>query len=435
MKSDIVIKVENLSKQYRLGTINYGTLYQDLQSWWAKIRGKDDPNAPIIHPSSEIAARMSNEAFLALNDVSFEVKQGEIIGIIGRNGAGKSTLLKILSRVTAPTRGTVKIRGRVASLLEVGTGFHPELTGRENIYLNGAILGMRKKEIDHKFDEIVDFSGVEKFIDTPVKRYSSGMYVRLAFAVAAHLDPEILLVDEVLSVGDAAFQKKCLVRMGEAAEGGKTVLFVSHNMSAVAALCSRAYWLDSGRIAMSGVTGVVVHEYLKSIQMRDGALLLKDRHDRDGTGAVRATEVAIEDLHGKRLQFAKAGEGIRFVISYLAGFEGNLDEVVAHLTILDSQNHRIFCCMSDVAGSELRNLPIMGQIVCILQELPLVPGRYDLHLSLHANRLLADKIYFVASFQVVGGDFFGTGRLPPEYVGSIMVRHTWCVEDVKFSIA
>ncbi|MCD4844214.1 MAG: ABC transporter ATP-binding protein, partial [Methanosarcinales archaeon] len=217
--SEVVIRVENLYKEYRLGTISHGTLYRDLQSWWANLRGKEDPNSLLSSSYSEKAAD-NNKHFYALEDISFDVKQGEIVGIIGRNGAGKSTLLKVLSKVTAPTKGSVKIKGRVASLLEVGTGFHSELTGRENIYLNGTILGMNRKEIGAKFEEIVDFAELEEFVDTPVKRYSSGMYVRLAFAVAAYLEPEILLVDEVLAVGDAAFQKKCLGKMGEVAEGG-----------------------------------------------------------------------------------------------------------------------------------------------------------------------------------------------------------------------
>ena len=234
-----VIKVENLSKRYRLGFIGGTTLVEDLNRWWAKLRGKPDPTLKIDH---EIPSDSNSKHVWAVKDVSFEVKQGEVLGIIGRNGAGKSTLLKILTRITAPTNGTVKVKGRVASLLEVGTGFHPELTGRENIYLNGAILGMTKTEIRVKFDEIVVFSEIEKFIDTPVKRYSSGMYVRLAFAVAAHLDPEIMLVDEVLAVGDAAFQKKCLGKMGEVAHDGRTVLFVSHNMQSDPAIVLQGYW-------------------------------------------------------------------------------------------------------------------------------------------------------------------------------------------------
>ena len=261
-----VISVENLSKSYRLGQIGTGTFAHDLNVWWAKMRGK--PN-PVLRIGETDHGNRDGEEIWALKDVNFTVEQGEVLGIIGRNGAGKSTLLKILSRVTAPTSGRVKVKGRVASLLEVGTGFHPELTGRENIYLNGAILGMSRKEIDRKFDEIVDFSGVEKFIDTPVKRYSSGMYVRLAFAVAAHLDPEILVVDEVLAVGDAEFQKKCLGKMGDVAQEGRTVLFVSHNMVAIKELCGNCLWIEKGGSREMGDARIVVESYLqKSIMQK-----------------------------------------------------------------------------------------------------------------------------------------------------------------------
>jgi len=261
--SDVVIRVENLCKEYRLGTISHGTLYRDIQSGWAKLRGTEDPNARIGAVNREQLNNI-NDRFSALKDVSFDVRQGEIVGIIGRNGAGKSTLLKIISRVTAPSQGTIKIKGRVASLLEVGTGFHPELTGRENIFLNGAILGMHKGEIEQKFDEIVAFSEIDKFIDTPVKRYSSGMYVRLAFAVAAHLDPEILVVDEVLAVGDAAFQKKCLGKMGDISKEGRTVLFVSHNMGAIRQLCNSCILLEDGQVKKRGQTQNVIDHYLQS---------------------------------------------------------------------------------------------------------------------------------------------------------------------------
>jgi len=291
--SDTVICVESLWKKYRLGLIGTGTLRHDLNRWWHRVRGKPDPYAIVgqaqksevnrqkseltSDPPPSSASRstldaqrsdtaplpLANDEIWALRDISFEVKRGEILGIIGRNGAGKSTLLKVLSRVTAPTLGEAKVKGRIASLLEVGTGFHPELTGRENIFLNGVILGMTKDEIKRKFDEIVAFSEVEKFIDTPVKRYSSGMYVRLAFAVAAHLDPEILIVDEVLAVGDVSFQKKCLGKMSTVARGGRTVLFVSHNMAAVKALCSQALLLDEGALRRVGEVGAIVAAYLQ----------------------------------------------------------------------------------------------------------------------------------------------------------------------------
>src|SRR5450631_481180 len=260
--SSTVIKVENLSKQYRLGQVSTGSIAHDINRLWYRIRGKEDPYLKIGETNDRTSKGISDYIW-ALREINFEVKQGEILGIIGRNGAGKSTLLKILSRTTTPTIGSVKIKGRVASLLEVGTGFHPELSGRDNIYLNGAILGMTKKEISRKFDEIVDFAGVERYIDTPVKRYSSGMYVRLAFGVAAHLEPEILIVDEVLAVGDAEFQKKCLGKMDEVSRrDGRTVLFVSHNMGAITTLCPRVIWLDQGSVRQEGAARAVIGDYL-----------------------------------------------------------------------------------------------------------------------------------------------------------------------------
>jgi lipopolysaccharide transport system ATP-binding protein len=259
--SETVIKVENLSKQYRLGQVGTGSLSHDVNRLWYKMRGKEDPYLRIGEENDRTSGGNSLYVW-ALRDINFEVKQGEVLGVIGRNGAGKSTLLKILSRTTKPTTGSIKIRGRVASLLEVGTGFHPELSGRDNIFLNGAILGMTKEEVRRKFDEIVDFSGVEKYIDTPVKRYSSGMYVRLAFAVAAHLEPEILIVDEVLAVGDMEFQKKCLGKMKDVSDkDGRTVLFVSHNMEAIQSLTSRSVLMNNGTIAFTGNSFEAIKKY------------------------------------------------------------------------------------------------------------------------------------------------------------------------------
>ena len=256
-----VISIENISKEYQLGQVGTGTISRDLNNWWAKVRGKENPNQKIITDNKKTTTDTYHKA---IDNISFEIKEGEVLGIIGKNGAGKSTLLKILSRVTTPTQGVFKVKGRIASLLEVGTGFHPELTGRENIFLNGAILGMSKAEIRSKFDEIVEFSGVEKYIDTPVKRYSSGMYVRLAFAVAAHLEPEILVVDEVLAVGDIAFQTKCLGKMSEVSKQGRTILFVSHNMAAVQKLCSRGILLDEGKLAYDGSITTAIENYFKT---------------------------------------------------------------------------------------------------------------------------------------------------------------------------
>ncbi|MBN2894192.1 MAG: ATP-binding cassette domain-containing protein [Bacteroidales bacterium] len=259
--SDIAVKIENISKQYRLGVVGTGTLSHDINRWWARIRGKDDPSLKIGQENT--LAKAGGDYVWALKDINLEIKKGEVLGIIGKNGAGKSTLLKILSRVTGPTTGSIKVNGRLASLLEVGTGFHPELTGKENIFLNGAILGMSKQEIKKKLDEIVEFAGVAKYLNTPVKRYSSGMYVRLAFAVAAHLDSEILVVDEVLAVGDAEFQKKAIGKMQDvSSQGGRTVLFVSHNMASVKALCNRGVLLENGIISLYNNIEMVVSAYL-----------------------------------------------------------------------------------------------------------------------------------------------------------------------------
>lgn len=261
-----VIKVENLSKQYRLGQVGTGTISHDVNRWWHKVRGKEDPYLK-IGEANDRTVKGDSDYVWALKDINFEVKQGEVLGIIGRNGAGKSTLLKILSRTTAPTKGSVKIKGRVASLLEVGTGFHPELSGRDNIFLNGAILGMTRREIQSKFDEIVDFAGVERYIDTPVKRYSSGMYVRLAFAVAAHLEPEILIVDEVLAVGDAEFQKKCLGKMKDVSVNqGRTVLFVSHQMDAISRLCQQVLLMEHGSLSFFGEVDLGIRLHLSDNQ-------------------------------------------------------------------------------------------------------------------------------------------------------------------------
>jgi lipopolysaccharide transport system ATP-binding protein len=316
--STSAISIQHLSKQYRLGVINYGRLTRDLQSFWARLRGREDPNSKVelggLSGSSE-----GQDRFWALRDVNLNVKSGERLGIVGQNGAGKSTLLKILSKVTAPTEGLIKLRGQVASLLEVGTGFNPELTGRENVFLNGAILGMRKAEIRKKLDEIVSFAEIERFIDTPVKRYSSGMYVRLAFAVAAHLEPDILLVDEVLAVGDIAFQKKCLGKMEAVSKTeGRTILFVSHNMQAIRSICDRAILLTSGQVSCEGNTTEVLSAYsdaLRSVKVNETSLV-DDTSRRRGSGHLRIASVSIEDPEGKARFHFEMGETIQVGVSY-----------------------------------------------------------------------------------------------------------------------
>jgi lipopolysaccharide transport system ATP-binding protein len=295
-----VIKVENLSKQYRLGTVGTGTLVHDVNRWWHKMRGKEDPYLMISETNDRSKKGISDYVW-SLKGVNFSIEHGDIVGIIGRNGAGKSTLLKILSRTTSPTTGSVKIKGRVTSLLEVGTGFHPELTGRENIFLNGAILGMTKKEIKRRFDEIVDFSGVERYIDTPVKRYSSGMYVRLAFAVAAHLESEILIVDEVLAVGDVEFQNKCLSKMGDVSKGeGRTVLFVSHNLSAIRSLCKKAILLGDGKIIKNDETDTVVNSYIRLDFKKQNSGLIE--FDEPVTNGIMIKKIWLSDSSGSECQ-------------------------------------------------------------------------------------------------------------------------------------
>lgn len=306
------VSVENLSKQYRLGVIGNQTLYEDLNRWWAKVRGLPDP----LEKIGEVDHGNRADGLLwALRDINFQLKQGEVLGVIGRNGAGKSTLLKILSKVTGPTTGQIKIKGRIASLLEVGTGFHPELTGRENIYLNGAILGMSRDEISRKFDEIISFSEVEKFVDTPVKRYSSGMYVRLAFAVAAHLDPEIMVVDEVLAVGDAAFQRKCLGKLSENAGEGRTVLFVSHNMAAINRLCSRAILLDRGKLIADGPAPEITAKYLAGVAEESGIRRWVETQ-APGSEEVRLLEINIFDESGEAKSVFEVSEDIFIKLVY-----------------------------------------------------------------------------------------------------------------------
>jgi lipopolysaccharide transport system ATP-binding protein len=311
--SNTVISVENISKAYRLGQIGSGTLSDDLKVWWAKVRGK--PN-PLLKIGQEDHGNREGEYLWALNDINFTVEEGTVLGIIGRNGAGKSTMLKILSRVTAPTSGYVRVKGRIASLLEVGTGFHPELTGRENIYLNGAILGMKRVEIDRKFDEIVDFSEVEQFIDTPVKRYSSGMYVRLAFAVAAHLEPEILVVDEVLAVGDAEFQRKSLGKMGDVARQGRTVLFVSHNMSSILRLTQETIVLEKGRLVKQAASPEAVDYYLSAGDAKAGERRWeKDEIPLDAT-PFRPVALRLLDRKGQTVETVRSVEPFAVEMEY-----------------------------------------------------------------------------------------------------------------------
>ena len=420
MNSDTVIKVEGLSKKYRLGS---PTKYK-----YKALR--DVITGIFTAPFQGRVKRKEKDFIWALKNMSFEVKRGEVVGIIGRNGAGKTTLLKILSRITPPTEGYARIRGRVGSLLEVGTGFHPELTGRENIYLSGAILGMKKREIDKKFDEIVDFSELEKFLDTPVKFYSSGMFVRLAFAVAAHLEPEILLVDEVLAVGDAAFQKKCLGKMGDVAKEGRTVLFVSHNMGAIQNLCERAILLDLGRIRADGSTESVIRRYLESFQ-DNVSQDLSSRKDRRGRGRVRFTRIYFEDGKGNPVDQGVSGQPLIIVLEYECADSRPLRNCRISVAVHDSVGQVLFNCSSELTNKEVINLPPKGKIRCVIPQLPLSQSRYLVSPFFEVNREIEDWIQGAAVLNVVDGDFFGTGKLYPEgWRGKgVIVPHRWILDS------
>jgi lipopolysaccharide transport system ATP-binding protein len=395
--SDIAIRVEGLGKRYRIGERERYKALRDVitdaaAAPFRKLRSAFSNNhsngngangnghsSLITHNSSLVPADSQSDLFWALRDVSFEVKRGEVVGIIGRNGAGKSTLLKILSRITAPTTGEVEIKGRVGSLLEVGTGFHPELTGRENIYLNGAILGMKRAEINRKFDEMVAFAEIEKFIDTPVKRYSSGMYVRLAFAVAAHLDPEILLVDEVLAVGDAQFQKKCLGKMGDVAKQGRTILFVSHNMGAVGALTQQCLHLESGYLSAQGVSRNIIDAYFtKSLQKRYGRSIDLEFYRRDLSceSAVKITRISVNGIEGESAVLPRLELGTKFTIEIHLDVIKTLEG--ANLTILLKKlgGELVTVLVSWDRGHAISAEPGRHTVVADVNNLALAPGTY-----------------------------------------------------------
>ncbi|RLB81600.1 MAG: ABC transporter ATP-binding protein [Deltaproteobacteria bacterium] len=418
--SHVAIRIENLSKRYRIGEREpYKALRDTLtNAMYAPFRAV---SSRLKGRRSAVGAQVPNNHIWALKDVSFEVKRGEVIGIIGRNGAGKTTLLKILSRITEPTSGYAEIHGRVGSLLEVGTGFHPELTGRENIYVNGAILGMKKAEINRKFDEIVAFAEIEKFLDTPVKRYSSGMYVRLAFAVAAHLEPEILLVDEVLAVGDATFQKKCLGKMGEVAKEGRTVLFVSHNMAAIKSLCSRCLLLNEGQIESSGTPESVIGVYL-FLDIERGSI----QYIRNSEGPFRFTRFWIEDEDGNILKSGSTGSYTRFVIEYQS--VSNIDGFSVAMGIFDIYGSRVSHVSMMDQNMEISS-STSGRIKCIFKKLPFTSGRYFVTVSAYHHGSLVFLERHAVSFLVDDGDYFGCGAIKPGLrLGPVMLEHEWICE-------
>jgi lipopolysaccharide transport system ATP-binding protein len=365
------------------------------------------------------------EEFWALKDVSFDVQPGEVVGIIGRNGAGKSTLLKILSRITEPTEGRVRLGGRVASLLEVGTGFHPELTGRENVFLNGAILGMTRAEIKNKFDEIVAFAEVEKFLDTPVKRYSSGMYVRLAFAVAAHLEPEILVVDEVLAVGDVAFQKKCLGKMDDVAKEGRTVLFVSHNMAAVSSLCTKAMVLKEG--CMLGHVFEVdkaIEVYLSHIKDKT-TMSLADRKDRKGEGRIKITDFSMIDKEGKEVDMLVSGQYVEFRIYYECIKNLNTQNISIGIGIFSHLGQFLALLGNEMVQGNFDSIAQKGYCSCEIRKLPIAPMRLNLNLIIRQNNIIQDWIIDAVTVTVEKGNFYGTGRVTESSHGGFLIEQLW----------
>jgi len=422
------IEVNNLSKIYRLSEIGTGTISRDLHRWLSKIRGKEDPFLK-IGEANDRTRKGESDIVYSLQDLNFKIQQGEAVGVIGRNGAGKSTLLKILSRVTSPSTGNVKIKGRIASLLEVGTGFHPELTGRENIYLNGAILGMRKKEINRKFDEIVDFSGVERYIDTPVKRYSSGMYVRLAFAVAAHLESEILIVDEVLAVGDVEFQKKCIGKIKAVSNNdGRTVLFVSHNMASIEFLTTKAVLLQNGTIDFIGEPRKAIQRYLEKISETTEVNLF-DRTDTKTDGTITFTRAWVEDKNGMAVNEVMTGDDVSLCIEYKALNSNYLDFVQIALGIYHSNEMMVTDLWNESVGYSinLKNKP-NGIIRCFINKIPLNAGSYYFNIYCKSYNEVRYAIERACNIRVLPGDFFGSGILLEASAGVVLLQQEWNVE-------
>jgi lipopolysaccharide transport system ATP-binding protein len=412
MSSDVAIRASGLSKAYTLGQLpgGYGMLRDAL-----------------THRIKTLARREQEEVFWALQDIGLEVKRGETFGIIGHNGAGKSTLLKILARITPPTQGEADLNGRVGALLEVGTGFHPELTGRENVFLNGAILNMKRTEIERKFDEIVEFADIGRFIDTPVKRYSSGMQLRLAFSVAAHLEPEILIIDEVLSVGDLAFQQRCIGRMEEVSREGRTVLFVSHNLTAVSNLCSRAMLLVNGRAATVGKSHEVIADYAKHVGTRAGTPLI-DREDRRGTGELRFTEISFRS-GGNPTDSPITGEDLDIELRYRTEERRPLRNVSFGVLVLTHLNELMLHLSSPVVGTLLDEIPGEGFARCTVPRCPLPAGQYRMHIWAEIGDQPVDWVEFACELTVIQGDFFGSGRVPPPTHRTVLVDHDWTVVE------
>lgn len=407
----LALKAENISKQYRLGQVGTGTLSHDLNRFWHQVRGKEDPYLK-IGETNDRSSKGNSDYVWSLRDINFEIEQGDAVGIIGRNGAGKSTLLKLLSKVTKPTTGKIYTNGRIASLLEVGTGFHPEMTGRENIYLNGAILGMTRKEIKRKFDEIVDFSGVERYIDTPVKRYSSGMYVRLAFAVAAHLESEILIVDEVLAVGDAEFQKKCLGKMGDVSKGeGRTVLFVSHNIGAVKTLCQTGIYLKDGLLQYQGKIDDTISKYLISTSGNmDESIQLRD--DKIGNKKVEVLDVIFKNKYNQRTSEILSGDSLIVEFSLQNNSEIDLNDLIIACNFTDKYENRIVSWVSDEMNAHITN---KNKVELVIPNFNARPENYLFSYQISYKTTnpkdFCDVLSNATTLSVLEADFFGSGKM------------------------
>ncbi len=403
------IEIENVSKQYRLGLVSTGTVSHDLNRWWAiNVMHKEDPYLK-IGETNDRSKKGDSDYVWALKDINFNVEQGDVVGIIGKNGAGKSTLLKLLSRVTTPTTGEIRVRGRIASLLEVGTGFHPEMTGRENIYMNGAIMGMTKHEIASKLDEIVDFSGCERYIDTPVKRYSSGMTVRLGFAVAAHLEPEILIVDEVLAVGDAEFQKKAIGKMQDISHGGgRTVLFVSHNMASIKRLCKKGILLKDGMVHYQGEVNDTINEYLNTnVNAFENLSIAEMPRVGRCNGKVKITKIEYLDKNNDKTTPC-CGRFLR--IRLTLDIKENLRNAYFSMGVYDNYGGQILSMPSIAIKEEFCISKDKGYIDIDIPKLPLTEGVYHIGFSCNADKELVDFIDSVIRLDVEPGDFFGHGR-------------------------
>lgn len=418
--ADIAIKFENISKQYRLGRVSTRTLGHDLNRWWqTSIMGKEDPYLE-IGSTNDRTQKADSEYVWSLKNINFEIEQGDVVGIIGKNGAGKSTLLKILSKVTSPTSGVIKAQGRIASLLEVGTGFHPELTGRENIYMNGAILGMTKQEISRKFDEIVDFAGVERYIDTPTKRYSSGMKVRLGFAVAAFLEPEILVVDEVLAVGDAEFQKKAIGKMQEVSKGRqRTVLFVSHNMAAIKSLCSKGVVLENGQVNFVGDVDSAISKY--NIHNAYTHESLKNRKDRAGSGKFRFIDVKFLDKMLNPIEAVESQEKVFIEMMYEADDDINFSQLIISIAFADSYGNFYAFFVSDEMGIIFKR-NAENVIRLHIPSLALRAGNYQLRLfaAYQTTANVCDAIEGAAVLEIQALDFWKSGKLIRNGYGALM---------------